>query len=59
MRSTRLPFLLNIVGVLLSVSGCILRVNHSISLGVAFAMLTLGMLAVGQARRLQKTPTQR
>ena len=55
MRSTRLPLLLNIVGVLLSVSGGILRINHSISLALFFAMVTLGMLAISQARRLQKT----
>jgi hypothetical protein len=59
MRSARLPLLLSIAGVLLSVSGGLLRLNHVISLGVAVAMLTAGLLAVGQARRLKKTPAQR
>jgi hypothetical protein len=59
MRSAWLPLLLHIVGALLSVSGLILRLNHLISLCVAFAMLTAGVLAVGQARRLKRTPAPR
>ena len=59
MRYAWLPLFLNLVGLLLSVGGCILRLNHRISFGLAFALLTAGILAISQARRLKKRPAQR
>lgn len=46
---------LYIVGALLSVGGFLLRVNHLISLGLCFAIITVGLLATGIARRRRKT----
>jgi hypothetical protein len=46
------------LGVLLSVGGIALRINHLISLGICFALLTMGMLLVSKARKIRKTQSE-
>ncbi len=57
MRSARLPLLLSVFSALLAVGSAILRINHSISQGLCFAMMAAAMLTIVIARSLKKRST--
>ncbi|MBF9238084.1 hypothetical protein I2I05_11825 [Hymenobacter sp. BT683] len=55
MHPARFSLLLNVAGALLAVAGATLRLNHLISFGLCFALMTAAMLATWGARRVRKT----
>lgn len=59
MQPNRLCTLLYIIGTLLTVVSTILRVNHFISFGVCFALITVGLLVIGKARRIRRAAAPR